>query len=394
MHRNDARPLSPPIHLTGVWEMESIEQADGILGGQLEGFVYRRDGHPNGFALAKLLSDLHSAEEGIVTAQGMSAIAAACMSLLAPNDCVLLAQPLYGKTSFLVKSELSRWGVRWIDIDATDLNAWETAFARNPKLAIVETITNPRLSVPNIGAICRLARQNREDADRCLVLVDNTFATPSLFRPLEAGADLVMESLSKFVCGHGDAMLGFIGGRANAWGRIRSVVSAFGLASSPLDCWLTQRGLQTLEVRMERASLTAMEIAARFASHPRIRTLDYPGLPSHPNHAVARSQFNGRFGNMLTIHLHGGVASANELISNISQTIPFCPSLGDTRTTLSHPASTSHRSYSSEQLEKLGIDGGSIRLSIGLENSKLLIDSLHAGLENMNSAIEEPIRKP
>lgn len=372
------RPISPPIQLSGVWEMDSVEQADGILGGKTDGFVYRRDGHPNAFDLAAQLVSLHQTECGIVTAQGMSALAAACLSLLKPKDTVILAQPLYGKTSYLVKEELHRWGIEWIDVDATNLDEWDKAFARRPRLAIVETITNPRMSVPDLRSICD--RAHSSPTDPCVVLVDNTFATPSLCQPTRFGADLVMESLSKFACGHGDVMLGFLGGSSQVWGRIRGVISAFGLASSPLDCWLTQRGLETLDVRMERASATALLLAEHFQKHPSLRFLDYPGLPSDTSYSTARSQFGNRFGNMMTLHLQGGVASANSFIAKTRESIPFCPSLGDTRTTLSHPASTSHRSYTPEALQRIGIDGGTLRFSIGLEQPAALIQAIEQGL--------------
>lgn len=378
MKQFSQRPISPPIQLSGVWEMDSVEQADGILGGTSEGFVYRRDGHPNAHDLAAQLVSLHQTEHGIVTAQGMSALAAACLSLLNPKDTVVLAQPLYGKTSYLVKEELHRWGIQWIDVDATNLVEWDKAFAQNPRLAIVETITNPRMSVPDLQSICD--RAHASPSAPCLVLVDNTFATPALCQPARFGADLVMESLSKFACGHGDVMLGFLGGSSQVWGRIRGVISAFGLASSPLDCWLTQRGLETLDVRMERASATAFILANHFQNHPSLRFLDYPGLASDKSHSVARSQFGNRFGNMMTLHLQGGVASANRFIAKTREAIPFCPSLGDTRTTLSHPASTSHRSYTPEALQRIGIDGGTLRFSIGLEQPDALIKAIEQGL--------------
>jgi cystathionine beta-lyase/cystathionine gamma-synthase len=245
MKPRDARPISPPIELSGVWVMDSVEQADQLLGGQLDGHVYRRDGHPNAKSLETTLRKMHGADQAIVTAQGMSALSAACLALLKPGDLVLLGQPLYGKTSYLLKSELSRWGILTEDVLATDIAAWATAIQKAPRLILVETIGNPRLDVPDLEVICSLAHQNAET----LVLVDNTFATPVLCQPLRLGADLVMESLSKFVCGHGDVMLGLLCGTDHTWARIRGVVSAFGLASSPLDCWLTQRGLETLSVR-------------------------------------------------------------------------------------------------------------------------------------------------
>jgi cystathionine beta-lyase/cystathionine gamma-synthase len=379
MKPRDARPISPPIELSGVWQMDSVEQADQLLGGQLEGHIYRRDGHPNAKTLGDILREMHSADQAIVTAQGMSALSAACLALLKPGDLVLLGQPLYGKTSYLVKSELSRWGILTEDVLATDIAAWATAIQKAPRLILVETIGNPRLDVPDLEVICSLAHQNADT----LVLVDNTFATPVLCQPLRLGADLVMESLSKFVCGHGDVMLGLLCGTDRTWDRIRGVVSAFGLASSPLDCWLTQRGLETLSVRMTHAANSAMAIAQRLVNEFQLE-VDYPGLPDHPSHATAIKQLPaGCFGNMLTLHLRGDNRKANQFISAVKDTIPFCPSLGDTRTTLSHPVSTSHRSYSAQQLQTLGIDGGTLRFSFGLEPVETLWEAFRKGLASL-----------
>jgi cystathionine beta-lyase/cystathionine gamma-synthase len=375
----NAKPQNEPIQLTGVWRMESTAQADAILGGTSEGFVYRRNGHPNADTLTAALRKLHHAEEAIVTSQGMSALSVASLALLKPGDRVVLGQPVYGRTSHLIKHDLARWGVQHQDVEATDYDAWSEALERPTRLVILETITNPRLSVPDLERIASLAHHRCGDATQdggCVVLVDNTFATPVLCQPMAFGADLVMESLSKFVCGHADVMLGFLCGHRRIWSQIQSTMVSFGMASSPLDCWLTSRGLASLQVRMSHAAASTMQIARMLDGHRKIAQLDYPGLLTHPNHDVATSQFHGCYGNMLTFRLHGGVASANRFIHAVSEDIPFCPSLGEAQTTLSHPCSTSHRSYSTEQLDELGIDGGTIRLSVGLEPSQGLADTI------------------
>ena len=379
-------PQTEPLHLSGVWRMESTEQADALLGGTAPGFVYRRDGHPNATSLAEALRVVHGADESIVTAQGMSAISIACMALLKPGDRVLLGQPVYGRTSFFIKRDLSRWGIEFEDVNVTEMQSWVHAFRKPARMAIIETITNPRLNVPDIETIAGLAHQYGGFATSesgTVVLVDNTFATPVLCQPLSLGADLVMESLSKFVCGHADAMLGLLCGKKAVWDRIRQTMVSFGMTSSPLDCWLTQRGLASLPVRMAHAAASAFELAKAVDGHPSISLLDYPGLPLHSEHAIARKQFNGTFGNMLSLKLLGGVRSAQRFINAVAPDVPFCPSLGEAQTTLSHPASTSHRSYTEEQLRSLGIDGGTLRFSIGLEPNGWLIEKLLAGLSKV-----------
>jgi cystathionine beta-lyase/cystathionine gamma-synthase len=190
-----------------------------------------------------------------------------------------------------------------------------------------------------------------------------------------------MESLSKFVCGHADAMLGFLCGHKAVWHRIKQTMVSFGMTSSPLDCWLTQRGLASLPVRMAHAASSAKAVAEAIQGHASIDLLDYPGLTSHPEHALAKKQFGDSFGNMLTLRLHGGLRSAQRLISAVAPNIPFCPTLGEAQTTLSHPCSTSHRSYTDEALSSLGITGGTVRFSIGLEPTDWLIEKLIEGLD-------------
>jgi cystathionine beta-lyase/cystathionine gamma-synthase len=377
------RPQTEPLHLSGVWRMRTTDQADALLAGTSPGFVYRRDGHPNATSLATSLKLRHGCDEALVTAQGMSAISIAALALLKPGDRVLLGQPLYGRTSFLFKRDLSRWGIECQDVVATDLAQWHEALRQPARMIVVETITNPRLSVPDLQAIASMAHQCHGPASAehgAVVLVDNTFATPELCQPISLGADLVMESLSKFVCGHADAMLGFLGGRKPVWDRMRQTMVSFGMTSSPLDCWLTHRGLASLSVRMSHAAAAAASLARQLEGQPSIKQLDYPGLDSHPDHQVAKKQFGARFGNMLTFTLRGGSHSANRFIQSVSNVIPFCPSLGEAQTTLSHPCSTSHRSFSEEELQALGIDGGTIRLSVGLEDKELLAGTLLKGL--------------
>lgn len=381
-------PQTEPLHLSGVWRLDSTEQADALLAGTEPGYVYRRDGHPNATSLAETLRVLHGADQAIVTAQGMSAISIAALALLKPGDRVLLGQPLYGRTSFLIKNDLARWSIDFEDVLATDVSAWKHAFRKPARLVIVETITNPRLSVPDIQSIASIAHElggvaNSESGT--VVLVDNTFATPVLCQPLTFGADLVMESLSKFVCGHADAMLGLLCGRNEVWSRIRQTMVSFGMTSSPLDCWLTQRGLASLQVRMTHAASSAMALAKGIEGHPCIRVLDYPGLTTHADHDVASKQFRGSFGNMLTLTLQGGLRSAQRLMSTLSPDIPFCPTLGEAQTTVSHPCSTSHRSYSQAALQELGIDGGTLRFSIGLEPKERLIEQLASGLSEITT---------
>lgn len=374
-------PQSEPLYLTGVWKVDTTSQADAILGGKEPGFVYRRDGHPNGATLSEALRVLHGTERAIVTAQGMSALAAIAMNLLEPEAGVILGQPVYGRTQTLFAKDLAKWKVRAQSIHACDLTQWENALQQKPRLAIIETITNPRMRVPDIERIASLCH-----AQGTKLLVDNTFATPLLCRPKDWGADYIMESLSKFVCGHSDAMLGFLGGPELGWKELEATVSTFGLASSPLDCWLTRRGLATLSVRLQQACKNAMQMAEQCVTHPMIAGVDYPGLSQHPDHAIAQRLFGDRFGHMLTLHLRpsgklSGLELVDRLIRELAPDIPFCPSLGEVQTTLSHPVSTSHRSYSANQLQELGISAYTVRISCGIEDSNDVCERILRGLD-------------
>ncbi|MEX2174116.1 MAG: aminotransferase class I/II-fold pyridoxal phosphate-dependent enzyme [Pirellulaceae bacterium] len=368
-------PHSPPIYLTSVWECASPQQADDLLAGRQSGYVYQRDGHPNAHLLAEKCRQLHAAERAIVTGSGMSALAAALLAQLQAGDHAVLGSRLYGKTLQLFGVEASRLGIEMTAVDACDLSATAAAFRPSTKLLLVETIANPLLEVADIAALAEIAQRRG-----AVLLVDNTFASPLICRPLELGADLVMESLTKTMNGHSDVVLGLLAGRAAAWSRVPQVVSAWGLASSPFDCWLAERGLATAHLRIERACQNALAAAEYLHSRSsQVAAVRYPGLEQHPQHELARAQFAGRFGTMVTFQLAGGRTAADAFIAGAKR-IPFCPSLGELSTTLSHPETTSHRGMSAGDRAALGITGGTIRLSVGTESAEFVESALAEGL--------------
>lgn len=367
-------PHSTPIYLTSVWSCESPEQADAILGKQLPGYVYQRDANPNSDLLAAKCRELHAAEQTILTSSGMAALATVVLSQLRPGDHLLLSRHLYGKTTQLMGDECARWGIDHTRVDSTNLTAVAESMTPRTRLVVVETIANPRLQVADLQQIATLCRSRNAK-----LLVDNTFATPYLCRPLEWGADFVMESVSKMMNGHSDVMLGLLAGRTADWSRVAQTVSTWGLASSPFEAWLSARGLATLSVRMERACDNALAIA-RFLTHAKeVVSVDYPGLPQHPQHELAKRQFAGRFGSIVTFHLRGGRKAADAFIA-AARDIPFCPSLGEVSTTLSHPESTSHRGLTADARRELGIDGGTLRLSVGIESHSQIEHRLQEAL--------------
>jgi cystathionine beta-lyase/cystathionine gamma-synthase len=367
-------PASPPIYTASVYRCASPENAASVLAGESAGYVYSRDGHPNADLLAEKCRELHGAERAVVCGSGMSALAAAALSQLASGDHLIVSNQLYGRSSQLLTSELGRLGITGDLVDTCDLSATAAAFTPATRLVVVETITNPLLRVSDLAALAELAH-----ARGARLLVDNTFASPVLCRPLDLGADLVVESLTKIMNGHSDVLLGLFCGRVACWERVPQVLTTWGLSSSPFDCWLAARGLGTLALRIERAASNALAAAGFLSAQSPVEQVHFPGLPGHPDHGLAARQLGGRFGHMVTFALAGGRPAAGRFIS-AARRIAFCPSLGDLSTTLSHPASTSHRTLSAEAREAQGIGEGTIRLSVGIESPEAVIEALAEGM--------------
>ena len=368
-------PLVPAIYPAAVYRCDDPAQANALLGGELPGYVYRRDGHPNADVLAEKCRQLHGAERAAICASGMSALAAVLLAHLESGDHVVVSDALYGRSVQLFTKEAKRLGIDATIVDVCDLAAFGAALQPSKtKLVVLETISNPLLRVADISKVAEAAH-----ATGARLLVDNTFASPAVCRPLELGADLVMESLTKIINGHSDVLLGLVCGPSASWDRMDLAISCWGLNSNPFDCWLAARGLGTMALRVERSSDNALAAAKLLAEELPEGSVHYPGLPGHPDHLLATRQFADRFGSIVTFTLPGGTAAATKFIQHASR-IPFSPSLGDLSTTLSHPESTSHRGLSPEERERLGIFGGTIRLSVGIESPEWVCGGIREGL--------------
>lgn len=343
--------------------------------GEAPGYFYARCGHPNADELASKFAALHGAESATVTGSGMSAFSAIALALLAPGDSVVLGRQAYGTTQRLFCDQMARWGVHAALVDVADLAAVRRA-AQGAKMLVAETISNPRLELLDVSAWAEIAA-----TAGARLVVDNTFASAGVFRPLAAGADLVLESLTKFSGGHGDCMLGAAAGDTETIARLDGVATVWGLRGDPFSCWLIDRGLRTLDVRLERACRNAQVVAELLAQRSEVAAVDYPGLATHPQHDLAVRQFGERFGWMVCFTLRGGDQAAERFIKATADVIWFCPSLGETTTTLSHPVSTSHAFLDADALTQLGISGGTIRLSIGIESAASICDAIVKGLE-------------
>ena len=373
--------LAPPIYPATVYACDSPQQAADLLAGNTDGFIYSRDGHPNSDMLAEQCKDWHRAEHAAIAGSGMAALALALLSQLRQGDHVVISHQLYGRTLHLFTTEAARLGIESTAVDTCDLSAVGRALRNETKLVIAETIANPMLQIADIAGLSEIAH-----AHSARLLIDNTFASPVLCRPLDWGADLVAESMTKIMNGHSDVILGCLCGNDAAWDRVPQTASTWGLFASPHSCWLAMRGMATLDLRVKRAAATAKQLAERLVGHPALLETHYPGLNSASDRALAEKQMATNeaglgFGNMLTFRLAGGQQMAEKFIYALSPSIPFCPSLGDLKTTLSHPESTSHRELTDGQREGLGIFAGTIRLSVGIEEPDEIFEHLERGLQ-------------
>ncbi len=370
-----SRPVVPPLHPSVVYAAPSADALDAQYEGRVAGYAYAREGHPNADMLAEKIDWLEGGAGGLVTGSGMAAISAMFLGLLSHGDHVLAGDQLYGRTLRMLTQDLPRLGIEVSFADAGDADAMAAAQRPNTRIILVEAVSNPTLRVADMQGIADLAARSE-----ALLAVDNTFTTPAMFRPFEHGADIVINSITKFLAGHSDVTLGYVTARdADHRQAMRDAAVTWGLTPSPFDCWLADRGLHSFELRFAAAERTAGTIAGHLAEHPSVRRVLYPGRADHPDHDRARTLFGGRHGNMVTFEIDGGRDEVNAFIAAAAG-IPFAPTLGDIGSTLSHPASSSHRGLSADGRAALGIGEGTFRLSVGIEPVEMLIDELDAAL--------------
>jgi cystathionine beta-lyase/cystathionine gamma-synthase len=386
-----SRPLVTPLYPASVYTIPDLDALDAIMDGAEPGFIYARDGHPNAADLAARLARLEAPADpaawAVVTASGMGAITATLLALLQSGDRIVASDKLYGRTAQLFQQEFNRFGVQTDWVDATDPHAVNKALQQPARVLFVETMSNPLVRVVDVGRLAGIAYDRGAK-----FVVDNTFATPILARPLEVGATVVVESLTKLIGGHSDVTLGAaVGLEPELLPAINQVSSIWGLAANPFDCWLASRGLHTLDLRVRQATANAAMLADWLARQSGVTRVVYPGRKDHPDHALARSVLPLGCGNMLCFELNGGREAVNRFLRQAgpqpaTQTtpplpgVPFSPSLGHTGTTCSYPAGTSHRYVSPAERRRQGITDGLIRLSVGIEALEVIQAELRRGL--------------
>lgn len=366
-----SRPLTPPIHLANVYVFDDLAEVDAVWEGRRPGYVYGRFGTPNHTMLEATLAGLEGAEAALVTASGMGALTAMLLAALGPGEHLVAGRDLYGSTTALLREQAARWGIAVGFADATEAAAVEAALTPATRAVFVEAVSNPLLRLADLPGLGEVARRRGLP-----LLVDATFATPALLRPLEHGATLVHHSATKYLSGHGDVTAGVLAGPSALIAAARAQAVRIGLNLGPFDAWLALRGVRTLALRMERHSANALALARFLAGRSEVRRVHYPGLPGHPQHGLARKLFTDGFGGMLAFELRGGAAAVERFFAALPL-IEFAPSFGDVTTTWSYPARTSHRPLSAEEQAKLGIDPGLVRLSVGIED----VDDLREALE-------------
>jgi cystathionine beta-lyase/cystathionine gamma-synthase len=367
-------PLVPPLFQSSVYTLPDLDALDQIVNAEASGFIYARDGHPNARGLAAELAAAEHAEWAVVCSSGMAAISAAVLSVVQHGDRIVASSRLYGRTTQLLGQELQRYGIQTTFVDSNDLGQVRKALESPAKILFVETLSNPLLRVVDLDELGTIARERG-----CLLIVDNTFATPILTRPLERGATMVIESLTKMIGGHSDVTLGLVCGTGDWLTQVNTIVGIWGFASNPFDCWLAQRGLATLALRMKAACANAQGLADWLVQQRGIARVIHPGRPDHPDHDLAKRVLSGSFGNMLCFELDGGRDAVNRFLRR-ARGIPFSPSLGHTSTTCSHPGATSHRYVSPADRKRQGISDGLIRLSVGVEDLKQIQEEIAKGL--------------
>lgn len=379
-HKHDQYgALATPIHQTATFVFDSAEQGGKRFALEEDGYIYSRLGNPTNTQLEEKIAMLEGGEAAVSTASGIGAVSSAFWTALKAGDHVVSAKTLYGCTFAYLNHGISRYGVEVTFVDTTDPENVRKAMRPNTKVVYLETPANPTLEVADIKAISDIAHE-KED---CIVMVDNTFCSPYIQRPLELGADVVIHSGTKFINGHGDVISGFVVGSAEFIKNVRlfGIKDMTGASLSPFDAFLIIRGMKTLEIRMERHCSNAMKVAEFLEAHPAVKRVYFPGLESFPQYELAKKQMSLP-GAVIAFEIKGEYEDGIKVMNSV-QLCKLAVSLGDAETLIEHPASMTHSPYTKEEREAVGISDGLIRLAVGLENVEDIIWDLNQALNNI-----------
>ena len=368
--------LATPIHQTATFIFDNAEQGGNRFALKEEGYIYTRLGNPTNTVLEEKLAILEGGEACMSMGSGIGAISSVMWTALKAGDHVVSAKTIYGCTYAYLNHGISRYGVEVTFVDASDPENIRKAMRENTKVVFLETPANPTLVITDIDAISKIAHEN----EGCIVVVDNTFSTPYIQRPIELGADVVVHSGTKFLNGHGDVIAGFAIGTKEFIDQVRlfGVKDMTGSCLSPFDAYLIIRGMKTLEIRMDRHCENAMKVAEFLESHPAVDKVHFPGLKSFPQYDLARKQMSLP-GAVIAFEIKGGVEEGITVMNSVEM-CKLAVSLGDPETLVEHPASMTHSPYSPEERLEAGISDGLIRVAVGLENAQDIISDLNQAL--------------
>jgi methionine-gamma-lyase len=375
--KNSAGALATPIYQSSTFIFDSAEQGGKRFALEESGYIYTRLGNPTNAQVEEKVALLEGAEAAVSTGSGMGAITSALWTALKAGDHLIATDTLYGCTFSYLNHGLTRFGVEVTFVDATDPENVRKAMKDNTKIVYLESPVNPTLEIIDIEAISKIAHEK----EGCIVVVDNTFCTPYIQRPIELGADVVVHSATKFLNGHGDVIAGFVVGNQEFINNVRlfGIKDMTGSCLSPFNAYLVLRGMKTLEVRMEKHCSNAMKVAEFLENHPAVTKVYYPGLKSFPQYELAKKQMRLP-GAIIAFEIKGGVEEGIKVMNNV-KLCTLAVSLGDTETLIEHPASMTHSPYSREERLKAGISDGLIRLAVGLENAEDIIEDLKQALD-------------
>jgi len=364
---------SEAIFPTSSYVFGTAAEAAARFSGEQPGNIYSRFTNPTVRTFEKRLAALEGGERCVATSSGMAAILATCMGLLKSGDHVVASRAIFGTTTLLFNTWLAKFGVDTTFVSLTDLAEWEQAIRPETKLLFLETPSNPLTLVADIEALSRLARAND-----CLLVVDNVYCTPALQQPLKLGADIVIHSATKFLDGQGRCVGGaVVGSEAIVGTDVYGFLRTAGPSMSPFNAWVFLKGLETLRIRMEAHCRNAQALAEWLEAQPSVTQVNYPGLASHPQHELAKKQQSG-YGAVLSFEVEGGQAAAWKLIDSV-RVISITANLGDTKSTVTHPATTTHGRLTPEQKAEAGITDGLVRIAVGLEDVEDLKADLQKG---------------
>ena len=371
--------LAMPIYQTSTFIFDSAEQGGRRFALEEAGYIYTRLGNPTTTVLEDKIAALEEGEAAVATSSGMGAISSTLWTVLKAGDHIVTDKTLYGCTFALMCHGLTRFGIDVTFVDTSNLDEVKNAMKENTRVVYLETPANPNLKIVDIEALAKIAHTN----PNTLVIVDNTFATPYMQKPLTLGADVVVHSVTKYINGHGDVIAGLVITNKALADQIRFVglKDMTGAVLGPQEAYYIIRGLKTFEIRMERHCKNARKVVEFLNNHPKIERVYYPGLETHPGYEIAKKQMKD-FGAMISFELKGGFEAGKTLLNSL-KLCSLAVSLGDTETLIQHPASMTHSPYTKEEREAAGITDGLVRLSVGLENVEDIIADLEQGLQKI-----------